>query len=102
MISLEDVKRGYEHKAVTFCNGNAFGGDGIVCRIGHKGWNFCWFYFGGMNTEDYSDPIEFIDDVGLDNALEWVTNALNESILEIDPDEYAFYEDVLNEYKEEA
>jgi len=99
MITLEDVKRGYEHKALTFCNGKQLCGfDEIVCCIGHKGWNFNWFYFGGSDAEGYSDPMKFLNDVGIDNALEWVTDALNESICEIDPDEYAFYECVLKEY----
>ena len=102
MITRDDVVNGYMHGAVVFADGRLFCGDGIVCRIGHKGWNFSWFYFGGEEAENYTNPIEYINDVGLDNALQMVTEALNESILEIDEDEYAFYECVLNEYKEEA
>lgn len=99
MITLDDVKRGYEHKAIVFKDGSQFYGDGIVCCIGHKGWEFNWFYFGGEDAESYSDPVAFINDVGLDNALEWVTSALNGSIKEIDEGEYAFYECVLAEYR---
>ena len=93
MITLEDVKRGYECGAVKFVDGAKFYGDGIVCCIGNVG----WFYFGGEDAEDYTDPAKFINDVGLDNAIEWVANALNDSIKEIDEDEYAFYEAVLDE-----
>ena len=97
MITLEDVKRGYERGVVRFVDGAKFYGDGIVCRIGYDGWVSNWFYFGGEDAEDYTDPDKFINDVGLDNALEWVTDALNDCIKEIDEDEYAFYKSVLAE-----
>lgn len=100
MITFEDVKYGYEHKVVTFEDGSKFYGDGVVCRIGYRG-NSNWFYFGGEEAEGYSDPVKFINDVGLDNALKWAANALNDCIREIDEGEYAFYEAVLNECKEE-
>ena len=102
MITKEDVKRGYEKGVVVFMNGAAFHGDGIVCCIGHRGWNYNWFYFAGHEGDDYTGPVTFVNDIGIDNVLDWVTDALNESIREVDEDEYAFYEDVLNEYKEET
>jgi len=99
MITLDDVKRGYERGAVIFKNArNFYGMDEVICCIGHKGWNFNWFYFGGMDAE-MKTPAEFIREVGIDNALAMVTNALNDCIKEIDEDEYAFYEAVLGEYR---
>lgn len=102
MITKDDVVRGFEHGVVVFKNARSlYGMDEVVCCIGHRGWNFNWFYFGGMDAEGKT-PKEFIESVGLDNALTMVANTLNDCIYEIDPDEYAFYEDVLSEYKEEA
>lgn len=95
MITKEDVKRGYENGAVSFCKDHW--NDDVVCQIG---FGICsnWFYFGGEDAED-TTPTQFLDEVGVDNALEWVTNALNDSIKEIDEDEYAFYEAVLAKYR---
>ena len=102
MITRDDVVNGYMHGAVVFNNArNFYGMDEVCCCIGHKGWNFNWFYFGGMDAEGVT-PMEFIHKVGIDNALTMVTNTLNDCIRQIDEDEYAFYECVLNEYKEEA
>lgn len=102
MITFEEVKHGYEHNAVRFCNGASLGGfDEIVCCIGHKGWNFGWFYFAGSEAESYRNPSIFLREVGLDNALEWVTNALNDSIRRIDEYEYEFYAAVLKEYRQD-
>lgn len=100
MITFEDVKRGYEHGVVTFSNGDLYYGfEEIVCVIGYWG-RFNWFYFGGEDAETHTDPIEFLNDVGLDNALGWVAGTLDDMRC-IDPDEYAFYEAVLNECKED-
>ena len=100
MITFDDVKYGYEHGVVTFQNADLYlGFDEIVCVIGYWG-NYNWFYFGGLDAETHSNPDEFLDDVGIDNALSWVTGTLDE-MREIDPDEYAFYEAILNECKEE-
>lgn len=101
MITRDDVVNGYMHGVVVFNNArNFYGMDEVCCCIGHRGWNFNWFYFGGEDAEGKT-PIEFICEVGIDNVLTMVTNTLNDCIREIDEDEYAFYECVLNEYKEE-
>jgi len=100
MITLEDVKHGYERKVVGFANGNSFNGfDEAVCVIGNKGLSYNWFYFVPDDADGSS--LSFVHDMGLDTTLKWVTNALNEIIMKIDEDEYAFYEAVLNEIKED-
>ena len=102
MITRDDVVNGYMHGAVKFKNArNFYGMDEVCCCIGHGGVSLNWFYFGGMDAEGKT-PMEFIHEVGIDNVLTMVTNTLNDCIREIDKDEYAFYECVLNEYKEEA
>ncbi len=101
MITKDDVRRGFDHGAVIFKNAKSlYGMDEVACCIGHKGWNFNWFYFGGQDAEN-TTPSRFIESVGLDNVMCMVANTLNDCIREIDEEEYAFYEAVLAECRKE-
>lgn len=97
MIRYGDLMAGYEKGVVRFVPSPD--GDGerdTVCKIGDG-----WFYFCGQEAE-VSTPSELIENVGVKFLLEWAYNALNDvggldGLRSSDPDEYAYYESVLDE-----
>ena len=95
MIRYGDLLAGFDNGIVKFIlePGQRYG---TVCNIGDN-----WFYFGGQEAE-VSTPGEYIASVGARFALERVYDALNSvgsiaSMDKADPDEYAYYEAVLEE-----
>ena len=97
MIKYGDLLAGYEKGVVRFIPSPD--GDGkrdTVCKIGDG-----WFYFGGQEAE-VSTPGELLENVGKRFLLEYVYNALNDvgglaGLHSSDPEEYAYYEAVLEE-----
>ena len=94
MIKYGDLLAGYKKGVVRFIPSPD--GDGeldTVCKIGDN-----WFYFGGQESEVCS-PLEYLSSVGMRFAIECVHDSLNGhgGMVDCDPDEYAYYEAVLNE-----
>ena len=69
------------------------GDNGIMCRIGEYR-----FWFDSERGEDYYDPAEYLDAVGIETALRLIEETL--SAFELDPEyqtEYRYYKAYLSE-----
>lgn len=97
MIKYGDLLCGFNRGVVKLVPSP--NGDGVrdtVCKIGDG-----WFHFGGQEAEACT-PSEYLSGVGRNFTVEHIYNALNDvgglaGLQSSDPDEYAYYEAVLNE-----
>ena len=97
MIKYGDLVCGFDKGVVELIpSPNGDGERDTACRIGDG-----WFYFGGQEAE-VSTPSEYLANVGRKFTVEHIYNALNDvdgfaGLQSSDPDEYAYYEAVLEE-----
>lgn len=82
---------------------NSPNNDGIVCRIGN-GEVGNWFYFGGLEAEEYTNINQYIDDVGMDRIIVMIYETLTDflhtgSTFE---KEYDLYESILTSIDNEV
>ena len=89
MITKTNIQKGIEAGAVSFTTDPNME-NGRVCKIGQG-----WFYFGGPSAESET-PDNYLEHTPMDDVLSEVINALD-SLKESDPDEYCYYESVLEE-----
>lgn len=87
MISKTTIKNGIAYGSIRFIK--CPDGDGTVCKIGEH-----WFYFDG-SAEDMC-PAEYIAAHSLEELTAKVYKGLVALILEVNSDEYAYYEAFLN------
>lgn len=94
MIKYGDLLAGYEKGVVRFIpSPDGDGKHDTVCKIGDN-----WFYFGGQEAE-VCVPDEYLSGVGMRFAIMCLYDSLNGAggMVDYDPDEYAYYEAVLEE-----
>lgn len=92
-ICFDDFRRAFDKGVVQFVS-CPDGFDDVVCRIGDG-----WFYFAGMDGEGMA-PSDFLYEVGIENALSMAYRYMVDDLREIDPDEVAYYEALIEECKE--
>ena len=94
-ITTADIKHGIELGIIRFTADPNDASTGTVCTIGDN-----WFYFGGLTAEE-TLPEDYIDMVGIDDAVREVKETLDEIKME-DFDEYLYYFAFINEALSQA
>lgn len=89
MITKTHIQKGIEVGAVSFIIDPNME-SGTVCKIGDM-----WFYFGGLPAES-ENPDDYLKHIPMDNIVQQIINILS-CFKESDPDEYSYYESVLEE-----
>ncbi len=91
-ITKERVALNYRNGNITLATaGECQAVGGIVACIGDG-----WFFFGGETADKYDDAEAYKRDIPEDTIIDEIYKALDESIYEIDEDEYAYYDNWLD------
>ncbi len=92
-ITREMVAKGYNKGIISVIdNGENYGCFGVCCKIGDNA-----FYFDSFQTEEAESAEEYLNEKGVEDALDEIFNTLDETIKDEFEDEYEYYYLVLKE-----
>ncbi len=90
-ITRDMIKNGYNKGIISVIDdGEMYGCFGVCCKIGDNA-----FYFDSLQTEKSAE--EYLNEKGIEDAIDEIFNALNETIKDEFEDEYKYYYLVLKE-----